>query len=297
MLDGGDIPARVMLDAEGRVAGDLACRQCGYNLRTLHKGAKCPECGMPVEQSWRGDWLVYSDPAWLAKLAQGLELVFWAMAVPFILLILGMIGAILSGIRVPGPGADVVVLLVVVAFLATAGVLLLIGFWRLTTPEPDRTEHAAQRNVRVLIRVCACVFLLTIPAGLIFRASWWVGWGIGFAWLLSSMCCVVALLVHLRRLAARIPSEKEARAVRSVLIWLCIGVAVTVLGNGAGFSKAFLACMIVIGGCIDTIAFLLFVLLLDRVRRVLSEIADKARRKVVAEAAMGEGNASGSGQV
>jgi hypothetical protein len=68
-----NIPTPVTLNAEGRVAGDLACIQCGYNLRTLHREAKCPECGLEVARSMRGDRLRYSDPAWLAKVAVGGE--------------------------------------------------------------------------------------------------------------------------------------------------------------------------------------------------------------------------------
>lgn len=37
-----------LLDADGRVATDVACRQCRYNLRTLHVESCCPECGTAV---------------------------------------------------------------------------------------------------------------------------------------------------------------------------------------------------------------------------------------------------------
>jgi len=34
------------------VTGDLACARCEYNLRTLRRDARCPECGTAVAESW-----------------------------------------------------------------------------------------------------------------------------------------------------------------------------------------------------------------------------------------------------
>jgi len=38
----------VALDGDGRIASDLLCWTCEYNLRSLQLGAACPECGTPV---------------------------------------------------------------------------------------------------------------------------------------------------------------------------------------------------------------------------------------------------------
>ncbi|MBI4718600.1 MAG: MFS transporter [Planctomycetes bacterium] len=38
---------------DGRIAGNLECRNCGYNLRTLETTADCPECSAPVAESMR----------------------------------------------------------------------------------------------------------------------------------------------------------------------------------------------------------------------------------------------------
>ena len=43
-----------ILDATGRVAGDLKCVQCAYNLRTLAADGTCPECGQPVALTLAG---------------------------------------------------------------------------------------------------------------------------------------------------------------------------------------------------------------------------------------------------
>jgi len=43
--------AKRYFPAHARVADDLACIGCGYNLRTLMANAKCPECGLEVGNS------------------------------------------------------------------------------------------------------------------------------------------------------------------------------------------------------------------------------------------------------
>jgi MFS family permease len=42
---------RAKLDPEGRVADDLRCVSCGYNVRTLGADGLCPECAAPVRDS------------------------------------------------------------------------------------------------------------------------------------------------------------------------------------------------------------------------------------------------------
>jgi hypothetical protein len=91
MRDEIELPRQVALDADGRVAEDLPCIRCEYNLRTLHEEAKCPECGTDVSLSIRGNWLKYSDPGWLTRMARGLELTSWMVTVPVGLMILVMI--------------------------------------------------------------------------------------------------------------------------------------------------------------------------------------------------------------
>lgn len=54
------------------VEQDLACQVCGYNLRMLQDGGRCPECGVPVQRSLRGATLTYCPPRHVAGLQLGM---------------------------------------------------------------------------------------------------------------------------------------------------------------------------------------------------------------------------------
>jgi hypothetical protein len=75
--------------AETRINTDLPCAECGYNLRTLATGARCPECNWPVADTLRpqpdaskrlliavigiglAPWLLYIPAARLVPIREG----------------------------------------------------------------------------------------------------------------------------------------------------------------------------------------------------------------------------------
>jgi hypothetical protein len=54
-----------------RIIADLPCHHYGYDLRSLLIAETCPECGTAVRASIRGDNLIFSDPRWLRRVADG----------------------------------------------------------------------------------------------------------------------------------------------------------------------------------------------------------------------------------
>ncbi len=50
-------------DTAIRIARDVSCLTCGYNLRSLLPDQTCPECGAAVAESLRGDQLRSSGSA------------------------------------------------------------------------------------------------------------------------------------------------------------------------------------------------------------------------------------------
>lgn len=55
-------------DNDGRIAIDIPCARCGYNLRSLSAGGLCPECGSPVRDS---EPLHLRSPKWLSRVRLG----------------------------------------------------------------------------------------------------------------------------------------------------------------------------------------------------------------------------------
>jgi hypothetical protein len=125
------------VDASGRVSADLICRRCGYALRGLPAAGKCPECGVDVAESLRGDLLIEADPVWLERIASGLR---WS----WILALVGWLVTIAAGAtaatRVFGSGSGNLVIA-----LATTPIILarMATWWMFTTPETTPADPSA----------------------------------------------------------------------------------------------------------------------------------------------------------
>lgn len=83
--------------AHARVLDDLACIECGYNLRHARAGGPCPECGRPVADSL---WALARPD----QVARGLRSIGWSYVALVLLPLLG-----------PGAGLGVMALVLVAA--------------------------------------------------------------------------------------------------------------------------------------------------------------------------------------
>jgi hypothetical protein len=131
----------------GRVAVDLPCHRCGYNLRTLERWGRCPECGQFVRESLNM-WFT-GEPPWLARVAEGAALLTLALA----LLVLVILGTAIQTWGHGGPGWAVALAVLGVLGL-TAGIL---GAPLLTMPPPVRAydrELFGRWSPRRLVRAC-----------------------------------------------------------------------------------------------------------------------------------------------
>ena len=115
-----------LLDADGRVMGDLACAECGYNLRMLESTGNCPECGMAVVVSARRDRLSDAPGGWLRGITRGAR---WLHL------------SIILALPVIYPG-------ILVSCYAV---------WLLCRTQPGRVEPSLDRGLRV--SSLACVWL------------------------------------------------------------------------------------------------------------------------------------------
>lgn len=143
-----------LLDASGAIVDDLPCRKCGYNLRGLNEKNRCPECGVSVGLSTRGDLLRFGDPRWVETLARGLNLILWGLVVS---ILAGAVGALASRLVSPELGA---------ACAIGGSMIGLYGAWLLTTPDPSNLGESDYGRARRFMRVALLCGLLGTALGL-----------------------------------------------------------------------------------------------------------------------------------
>lgn len=138
-----------LLTPDGRVAGDLLCGDCGYNLRTLPTEARCPECGAAVQDAV--DRERTTSPAWVEVVSGGLSL----------LVVTLVLGVVAYGFMFVGWG-------VAIPFCVVTTVAGLSGLFVITRPFPGQPPRSDAYSARGLIRwtliaivasACALIFV------------------------------------------------------------------------------------------------------------------------------------------
>ena len=104
-------------DADDRLAGDLRCVSCGYNLRGLARSGICGECGAPIKLSLAGSGLGFADPAWIGRLRTGTACL--ALTLPWL-------------------------------WFPPAWFAFGVGLWRITAPDPATTPSEKRLPITVL---------------------------------------------------------------------------------------------------------------------------------------------------
>lgn len=228
---------------------DLPCIHCGYNLRGLAPDGRCPECGTSIARSIHGDLLSAADPAWLTRVSQGLTLVY-AVFVTFLasIAVLIVVAVIFKSFGWHGTfspqGLTRTVLLFLFAALPIAAViLLLLGIFGLTTPDPRLRLTEQPIVLRRIVRGAAIVSVLltnyglklfdTAFSGLSLSASRQVNafghgvvqWAFNFALVFT----LAAASLYLAHLAERIPDIERAKRFKSTVRRFAVVCAILML--------------------------------------------------------------------
>ncbi len=207
------------------VEAGIGCRRCGYELRGLPAGGRCPECGTLVARSLHGDLLRYSDERYLAALHRGVVLILAAVAAQLVLAVL----SIVAGISMAWAPAAAASLPLLASFAATTvSLVLLLGWWLFSAPDPAFAGTDRGTTARGVVRatVAAEALLAAVGAAADAWSTTAIGrpmgamvMAVGAAQLMASAVRFFASMLYLRWLAPRLPNAQvDARAKR--LMWL-----------------------------------------------------------------------------
>ncbi len=273
--------AKAVADERGTLIADVACRKCSYNLRGLTENTRCPECGVPVGLSLRGDLLRFAEPDWVHRVARGLTIILWMIPV-------GLVVGVLAGLVVQGSRT-----FPMLAGLAT-GLVSFYGAWLMTEPDPSRVGEDALITARKVVRVSLIIGLTSQPLGIALEqgfSSEPIRVLVGLLWCVVMLVGLVgefAKFVYYEHLARRIPDDKLASRAR-FLRWAWTSALLFSAGLGAVMLLLALGGPNLAGaaigiGCLSplvVVALVVFgvmtLLLLLRLRKALVEQAKLAR--------------------
>jgi hypothetical protein len=214
----------VTFEADGRIASDIACTHCRYNLRGLTYDDTCAECGHSVKASLRASQ-AFADPNWVQRIRRGIDLLVVAF---FLTVIVIPVTIGIASRRQP------VLMLVAMMLLPVPFVVAGFGTWRFTTAGPG--EDLSDSRWRWVLRwatlglgLAASVLVLVAP----FANEWVTAGPIVATFALASL---VALAFGKRAatVADRMLALELATHLRLIALGWCawsIGVAVLVLGG------------------------------------------------------------------
>jgi predicted Zn-ribbon and HTH transcriptional regulator len=195
------------------VAENLLCRRCGYNLRGLAYGARCPECNAAVELSAQGDAFRFADPLWLGRLSTGAA-VLMAQKILFIgwtILRLGMMLKWRMRFNIDVP-----------QFLLQAASL--VGWWIMSTPDPSGLGESDYGRQRRFTRVASIAAIIVTILSQFRAAVHFPPDGDHALGLISQAIFTVLIAGEVARytfiagLALRVPNDALARRARAIRV-------------------------------------------------------------------------------
>ena len=230
-IDGTMKPDEPMLlirfDGEGRVASDLPCSTCGYNLRMLAVAGICPECGAPVQRS------ITALVDWLINVSFGADAATWAFGA------LAAAGACSIAIPWLSDPTRAILVVIVAATVCAALPLLLGGAVCLTTAGPGTRGRATGLTGRLLLRaslgtmggtfvtlVCLSATIPVLPPGGVLGSTVIIGMLALFG--LSSAALLPLVFRHLGVLMRRV-AKPHLERIANRMLWVTLALEVMIV--------------------------------------------------------------------
>jgi uncharacterized membrane protein len=273
------------------VVTDTPCRKCGYNLRGLSTAGRCPECGTPVGYSFHGDLLQFCDPNWVETLYKGAQ----AFVIGVVVIVLG---TIVVGLMGAATGSAAAAALLVGLVVLVGWGLTVLGWWRMTEPDPSGLGEDQYGTSRKIIRVALIVGIvqqILNMLGKVVGPESGLMIGIQLLALVAGIVGVVgffAQLTYLKKLALRIPDPVLSNRANFLTYALPISYGLIILAGGfmaltvrnaqagsgaAGGALAGFGCFMAIVGIAVIVFAIMYLFLVEKMGKRFKEQAQIAR--------------------
>lgn len=252
---------RALLDDTGRVAADVSCRRCRYNLRTLPATGQCPECAEPCAVSLRSRRLEGAPHGYLRVVIDGLEglrlasiLTALCLGVPCVAIAPMSLGLEVAFFEALGLLALVGLACGLAAVIAVVG-----GTLNIASRDPrheDQHEGWTPRRAAIwALAVIVAALVGTLPAWALLGPTGLFAFG-GLTVEIAFVALPVLLLDHTASLLARTSDARAGGTARAAAIvsyaFVALPVAaVVVLGLVMSWSSvdALVVFLITLGAC------------------------------------------------
>lgn len=230
-MDTPPVPAKTLADSRREIVPTgVACRACEYELGGLFAEGNCPECGLPIQASIRGDALALGEPWWLARLQNGAWVMVWST-----LTWLGLLVAGRMGIALFAQGTSMLFASMTLKLALTGlSIWFLIGVWRLTTPEHDLQPSGRRLLYLIRIFMIGGVMLNVVQRfGTLSRAPMLPGGVLAYEWLDEFLATAgwSAIMFHIAALGRRAgaPNMSNSAWLTGWFIAASLGIVILVL--------------------------------------------------------------------
>lgn len=276
--------ASAQVPAEDTLSDVEPCAFCGYDLRGLARGGRCPECGAVIPLNRLFTLARFGGEAWLRRAERGVRL--WCIALIGFLSVPALALWAAAAINFQGTGASIAWYVVAGMLLSGFGLAVCVaafGLWGLSARHPviDRTEPAI--SARRVVRVAVCWAVVAAMMGIIQfgspSSSAWadaVVLSLPFAGAIA-LPALAWRVAQLCQLAGDKESATRARSVLVVFALACVLEVPAVLI--ASMEPVMAAAVVLIGLVILGSCFVLFLVpafLVKHVRAALAELASES---------------------
>ena len=231
------------MSVDGRLAEDVLCIECGYNLRGLRPDGKCPECGNDVAPSLRGLKLETASLPWLRSIRRGFVLLRYYFLASLVLVLVPVpLGMLLSTLPLRSPSVHGLLALLFGGLLCGVLPVAACGFLLATRVEPRVAWRGEGWSARRLARILTVV-TLGLWAGLWLaeellppsKALDFVVMYLPLALPVLGALAVAALVDHVIALLERTAEEKAQKGAKETRKYV---LAAVVFGAGVALINA-----------------------------------------------------------